>query len=379
MIAGFATRAIKCDGVHDWDLRNDCLLWSNFTGDVSIRSLRSTDGHHLNHSKTLDLAVHGIMPQIPTDTTWMKRPETHVLYTQLISSEEILVTVSFTLKDADSTGSRKVQKIIKFSERQGVLWSYSPNARIARPAVSKKFIYLVIHDKDRSSLMKLGQIDGSVIFDKPFDDNLRWEDAWTYMSLSLSVTEDWIYWNSATYSNIIFAASDGQVRYRDHESYFSLPVPSSIHVGFWTEWRNDTKLLTYNEGDAEFRVAQIILTNHFDHLNHVLDGDRSLFFHLVHDRLPVGSHDPFALLGISQAIPTSSMAVSNTETSMAPSGYSKITLPGKIGKSQPRRDLEIETSWFMEDDNILRMVNDYLVFKAPSDQSLVLVDFWPDW
>ena len=45
----------------------------------------------------------------------------------------------------------------------------------------------------------------------------------------------------------------------------------------------------------------------------------------------------------------------------------------------PRRVLELETPWEEHPDNFVGMVGDYLVYYMVMTQTLVVVDFWPQW
>ena len=169
--AGLATRANRCDNARDWDIRDDCLVWSNTNGAVSVQYLRSLP------SKSIELDFRRFFPQPIV-----------IEYLRLLPDTEKLVVTGLSSPRKDPNPWRP-EKLIKMSTQQTRSWIVNLEASISRPAIGTDSISLVqgppvndennhLVDNDHINLrfMKLKQSDGSVVLDMvlPSEEEKRW-------------------------------------------------------------------------------------------------------------------------------------------------------------------------------------------------------------
>ena len=387
--AGLATRAMKCDGVHDWDLRNNCLVWSDTQGAVSTRCLRSTSNEPINNSETVDLEFRRFFP-------WPIKIE----YVQIISKDEMLVTTSLDppysslshVSSQDSsitdTNPRRTEKLTKISSQGVVSWDIDLKASITRPAAAKDFVYFIqgseynskTDNDDVLSFLKINLQDGSVVFDIPLwlsklESTLKGNIVKDDRSLALSRNQDWASWKTHR-SRFILSTATGQVMYEYSQPFYIRPaIPSSVHAGFWEVHQHASMLLTYNETTAAFSSTPLDLPWGYESSIR-FDGDRSLFFRIRHDFSTSRSHDPFTSLGVSQAVPKEGQTT--PKEFVRADLNAPITLPSRSTKHE-RRDLELDMPWDLKTEDFLGIINDYLIYQSPNDKVLVLIDFWPNW
>jgi hypothetical protein len=171
--------------------------------------------------------------------------------------------------------------------------------------------------------------------------------------------------------------------------------------------------ITWNgdPNDFQLKYPEYILMYRPPHFEWTLDARSALFFRTQHTTLPqmVRQRVPLEQLLLyhpdrepARAFTDSSTNVqivtarqlANNSLFREPIIYYKfeetpvaITLPVPDGLPNQRRPLEMKIQfmwesmfgWQANDGDVLQTMGTYLVFHSGSDQSLVVIDFWPSW
>ena len=385
--AGFATRAIRCDGASDWDIRGNRLIWSKGDEEVSICDLRTADNKSILESELLSLDTSHSLPEVTG------RP-----YVRILPGGDFLITTltTFVIKDT----IKETHQLRRISAQGYILWSVELDAFMTRPAVGEDSVYFRrgpwYRDDSRTCKMSFAKYrlsDGSKIFDETMPPETQENRKIPSLdrSLVLSGNECLASWRRKTPGRgyvEIFSTSSGQLlktmyqpRSRNGPLLNSV-LPSFHTAGVWTTTSRTVKLTTYDEVPGSFLEAEYLYVDGDflpDPSSMAFDGNHSVFLHTVH--APVGwaprdnsRANPFAQFAISQVTPTSNDGLESPEGTA-------VTLPGRSKADGKRRDFELELPWELEDDegDFFGMMNDYLIYQSPKNGVLVLVDFWPTW
>ena len=409
LIAGLATRAIKCTGAYDWDLRDGILVWSNTEGQVLVRRLQSFNSEM---SKKPEFKHPNLLKRFPTAY--------RLQYVQPIPGGQ-LVTLEIHPSDNDSYSLRR-QGLAKISTSGKIDWSIKIEASISRPAISHDFI-CVIHgptgmdvsgnEYRRLSFQKISLDDGNILMDvdiPPANDTVH--DYFRTInsdnrSLVLSHDERFAMWIDNCCGRYVLCTTTGKLMH-SYASRVRHPndaaIPSSIHPGgFWDVHFPSSQLISYDEETETFEASDFILPEDSQTIGY--NGNHDLFCHIIHDKpLPNAKFnnfyhwgslgkarcmDRFARLGVSSAIRKKSRRRTHRSSSsslMRPGSNSiwpsktpaGITLPGQ-GEGEGRRDLMLKMPWKLCGNDYFGIVKGYLVYHNANDRVLVLVDFWPSW
>ena len=378
LAAGFATRAIRCDGAYDWHVNDDRLLWGQKKEPPSIRDLRTMDGRSIINPESIKLDISGAMPDRTTAN-----------YVQVIPGG-FLLTAPLSIK--------RTVKVSRLSAGGTALWSLDFKAPMTRPVIGKESIYFVhgpyLKNDGRDcaiSFAKHRLCDGSVIFDvsMPPATWIRSKMFHYDGSLLLTGSERLVLWGRMSCTDMyIFSTSTGQMLKRiDQRRYrrFSPPpqsvVPSTHTAGFWITSQDRTVLDSYKENSNSFKG---IKGYQFDGVDSndppfvTFGGDHAVFFHIRHPgvgrgaRLS-GSTNHFGQLAV---LPT---AHAPDRKSMSFDRAVPVTLPGRSKADGKRRKFELELPWEFVEGDFFGMMEDYLVCYNRENDFLVLVDFWPEW
>ena len=138
--AGFATRAFRYDGISNWDIHGNRLIWSEGDDNISIRDLRNPDDKSIIESDIMSLNTSHVLPEKTC------RP-----YVRILPGGDFLMTT--LLVDHTLTGTHRLSRI---SAQGTVLWSVELNAYMSRPAIGKDSVYLYVFSE--SMLPPLKQI-----------------------------------------------------------------------------------------------------------------------------------------------------------------------------------------------------------------------------
>ena len=407
--AGLATRAIKCTGAEDWDLRDGILFWSNTEGQVSVRRLQSFNSEM---SKKPESKHPDLLKCFPTAY--------RLQYVQPVPGGQ-LVTLEMYPSDNDSHSLRR-QGLVKISTSGEIDWSIKIEASISRPAISHDFI-CVIHgprgmdvsgnEYRRLSFQKINLDDGTILMDvdiPPANDTVH-----DYLrtinsddrSLVLSHEERFAMWIDNCCGRYVLCTTTGKLMY-SYASRVRHPndatIPSSIHPGsFWDVHFPSSQFISYDEETETFEASYFTLPEDSQIIGY--NGDHDLFCHIIHDRpLPNAKFnnfyhsggfgkarcmDRFARLGVSCPIRKKSRTRTHRSSSsrfMKPDSdmiwpsktRAGITLPDQ-GEGERRRDLTLKMPWKLCGNDYFGIVKGYLVYHNANDRVLVLVDFWPSW
>ena len=375
--AGFATRAIRCNGASDWHVHENRLLWGRMEEPRLVLDLRTVDGTSITESDSMTLHFSHPLPN-----------GTCRRYVQIIPGGDFLMT-TVLIQD---TGKR-AHKLKRISAGGSVLWSLNLKGTMTRPVIGKENIYFVrassLKDGVRTCKMFFAKrkiCDGSIIFDVPIPPGTRIRKKMLDYDGSLLLTgnERLVSWGKITRSEVyIFSTSTGQVLYTVHQPRSFSPLLQSVGsstytAGFWHTGERTTILSSYDEASNSFSEVQDYqvdggLTD--DPPFVIFDGDRSIFLRVLHSRAGYkgGRTNHFAQLAI---LPAAQALDSESESS---DSTIPITLPGLSKADGKRRDLEFELPWTFKEGDFYGMMNDYLVYHSRELESLVLVDFWPEW
>ena len=375
--AGFATRAIRCDGASDWHVHNDRLLWGRSEEPPLIRDLRDVDDRSITESDSVTLDITHAMPE-----------ETCRRYLQSLPGGDFLMT-TMLIKDT----AKKTHQLRRISARGSVLWSVDLESTMTRPVIGKDSVYFLhgpsLADDARERQMSLAKhrlCDGSIVFDVtiPSDIPIHRKMLDFDGSLLLTGNERLISWGRISRSDVhIFSTSTGEdlrtIRQVSNKKYSPLLqgiIPSTRTAGLWITKERTVRF--YDETSGSFSEVQRYKldeggTN--DPPFVTFDGDHSVFLRVLHHGLGHGAARTNSVAQLA-IVPTARASDSGSEWS-DPSV--PITLPGRTKADGKRRDLELELPWTFKKGDFFGMVNDYLVYHSRELEYLVLVDFWPVW
>ena len=281
----------------------------------------------------------------------------------------------------------KTHRLVKVSAQGTVLWSIDLEASMTRPAIGKDSVYF-IHgpcyktSKGSSKMLSFARhklCDGSKVFDVPIAPELQAHRKIQDLdrSLLLSGNECMASWRKNSNGDVyIFSTSSGQLlktieQYRIRNPPLLQSVVPSLHTpGFWITNSRTTKLTTYDEVSGSFSDVDFYYVDEkpFPHSGSTtFDGNHSVFLRIVHAAVDWYASDH------NGTNPFGQFAISPTE------GTATVTLPGRSKREAKRRDFELEVPWKLDEEDFFGMMNDYLIYQSPKNESLILVDFWPTW
>ena len=377
--AGFATRAIRCDGAPDWHVHENRLLWGRTEEPPLIRDLRTVDGRSITDADSIQL---DISHAVPNGTC--KR------YVQIIPGGDLLIT-TYLIKDHVN----KTHQLSRVSASGYTIWSIGMAGIMTRPVIGKGNIYFIhgpclendVHECEMS-FAKHRLCDGSIVFDMTIPSDIQIHKKMLEFDgfLLLTGNERLVSWGSIFRGDVhVFSTSTG-------ENLFTITkplkekcspllqgvIPSTHTAAIWITNHRTTTLASFDETSGSFsEVEHYQLDGGRTHHPRFItfDGDHTVFLRVLHPRVGArgGRTDPFAQL----AILLTARASGNISKS---SGLTvPITLPGRSKADGKRRELELELPWKFKEGDFFGMVNNYLVYHSRRLEYLVLVDFWPVW
>jgi len=403
LLAGNATRAIKCTDVTDWHIGNNSLVWLRARApgcyQILICALKSDDGVS---TKPFDI--------VELDAKDLDDRQVSIEYVQIAPDGELLVHLS----SLERCPGGVVEKLVKMTRGKAFTWQIKLKAMINRPVIGKSAIYFVRPRQElqpapiEAAFCKASLKDGSIIYEIPLPEEYGIKIGVPYRNTSLTLTPDesWAVWNDLEGKAYIFSTVSGQVIHTfPRSSNTSVVVVSSvgniirdIHNGWGYSRSHSTVIFFSKEADA-FATERLDLPMKPISESWCFDGDRPVFCYLLHEDTmqPVDipwppNHidhtalDPFTTIGIRPgevSLPTYRNGALHKEAeSYRPDGMQSVvtvTLPPRSMGEDKRRDLEVELPWSFHVGDYFGMYEDYLVFHSRLDDSLTLVDFWPTW
>lgn len=408
LLAGNATRAIKCAGVTDWHIGNNSLIWLKTRTPgcypLSICALKSDDGVS---TKPFDI--------VELDAKDLDNWQVSIKYVQLVPDGELLVHLSSLERYSGGSASFDiVEKLVKMTRGKVFTWQIRLKAMINRPAIGKDAIYFL---RDRQKLhapsmeaafCKASLRDGSVLYEIPLPQQYGINSGIPCRNTSLTLTPDesWAVWNDIDGRAYIFSTASGQVIHTFPRSFNRSVVVSSVDNKIRDIQRGQgysqphSTVVSYNKKADAFVTERLCMPVEQISESWCFDGDRPIFCYLLHERPIPPFHnltgtlnhienttlDPFTAVGIrpAEVSPPKYLhnALNNEPRSSTVDDMQSVvtvTLPPRSMDEAGRRDLEVELPWTISVGDYFGMSEDYLVFHSRSDGSLVLVDFWPTW
>ena len=381
--AGFATRALRCDGVSDWDIHENRLMWTKGDGDISIRDMRKPDDTSIIDLKIMNFDTSHILP-----------PNAWRLYVRILPGGDFLMTTRIVTK-IDTENVPPVDRLQRISAQGKVAWSVDLEACTNRPAIGKHNFYFVRSPWQRAdptsgkkrSFAKNRLCDGSMVFHTIMPADMQADITTMELdrSLTLSEGECVASWKMNYRGDLqIFSTSSGQhimtIQERDTtDGPLCVSVLPSFHTsGFWSSTSHTLRLFTFNETQRSHHdedCGYYFRNNLADPSVIAFDGGRWMILRIINADDTV-SHDRTIPFGKFSTLPAN---LFNAHRLPSPEYTTVVTLPGRSKAEGKRRDLELELPRKLEKGDFFGMMNDYLIFYSREDEMLVLVDFWPVW
>ena len=384
-------------------------MWLNSRREFSKISICALKGHNGVSTASFDVIELNAKNLVPS--------QMGVRYVQLAPDGQLIVQLDYlpySRMELDVLlGLCKSEEIlIKLSRDKAITWQVALKAMINRPAIGKDSIYYVQEQQESPSdlaqpaFFKADLKDGSIIYEVPLPSHLIIRIAHHNTSLKLTADESLAIWTDLDNKAYVFSTATGELIYAWDRPFSKDLVVSSTKNKFW-----DVQLDFDNFGSVEeshvhiksanpFMIERLCLPRaHFGE-SRFFDGDRLICGSLWHENpfperydlwppyrfRDMDVVDPFTVINILAGPDSTSKYLEYSRlnpTRLYPydcfADKTTITLPRRSTKERERRTLETELPWLIHDGDYFGMCEDYLVLHSRSDQTLLLVDFWPTW
>ena len=406
MISGEATRAIKCEKVQDWHIADNSLIWvgsPETNSQISIGSLKKPNGVSTKSFDTMEIEI-----------DWLSSKRGGIKYVQMTHDGDLLLRISafpFLYKCRRSGGEPAIfEGLLKMSLDNVCAWKLKLRASINRPAIGRDAIYF-IRAKDTPSTVpskrikarkrektfyKVSLKDGSIVYSVPFatEDGSSVSVPFLENSMSLTSNEEFAIWDSLDGKAYVFSTASGAVLHTFKRSGNGPLVSSATKNKIWDinidaeppHWTS--KIVTLNKDEKTIVEEPLHLPSLASQDSWCFDGDRQLMCVFEHPEakalldfpeqqlygVRLGIRDSFSLIGVRivEECPPPRSILQYRESA-------HITLPPHAGRGPNRRLLELELPWEIGMYDYFGMCEGYLVFHNRTEQTLILVDFWPTW
>lgn len=418
---GCASRAIQFNGVRDWHLNGNLLMFSNGADKAAVRTLRigTAGGAQLtSEDEPIEFGDK------------IQRSRVEAPYLQLTSDGDVVAVFRTYTSGAGFTDS-----VSLITTEEDNRWHLPLEGSICKPAIGKTAIYFIEAPKDNGSrashgpaFKKVSLFDGSLLYvtfppeinefglfvrrdreedlSGPFSkvtsttSGRKIEVAKLDTSLKLASNETMAVWSDLHLRVYVFSAVTGQILLTyDRLKHSTLSV-SAIEPQVWDlSFSRDltgVELLhfaSYNERTE--RLSCAFGGSRFGRNAHVasrfFDADYCIGFDFIHSMaiFDEKTRDPFTTIGIMGVQKRFDASPGLSYVWLKRRNYPNnppitsreaiwITLPPKKGQAY-RRILELETPWVVGKDDFFGMVNGYLIYHNSTDQELIVIDFWPEW
>lgn len=406
---GYATRAIRCSGATDWHIYQETLTWSNESGDISIRKLRTFDDSSLVSPEVIQLNIHNSVAHLP-----------RVKSVQLIAAGDMIVESSN--RDYEPPSDRILDcgnEIMRITQQGVVQWKVRSEFCLTKPAVGEDALYFVRllpatenpQNGREARILKVNLKDGSISFDVPVPtewSNRVWNTHWR-----LTSTERFLIWMGSDAKILIFCALSGQLfdKYTTHDG--STIVMGTVDDYYWHIGANRHAYQSCLRGIGGFcdqcsaRVSYDEKTFHrkseavlfcsdtwtelskfgrafcgdqpaFVFLNHIVHPTPGLDWRFLGQQEPTDPHTSVWIQCLDPIMKQNQQAPRYLEYNDT-SPLTRINLPSNSKENMERRPLEVQLPWKMKTSDFFGFENDYLIYHSRADEILLLVDFWPSW
>ena len=432
---GLATRAIKFDGVYDWHLNGNALIWSNGYDKASIRVLKAPNGTPLFSEDEVVQFDRSIPPYRSM------QPFYEIPYVQLTKTGDLIVLFRSYIPDANGHETiedpsqyrcpRSIDVLTKMTT-DGVQWQLLLRGSICKPAIGKDAVYFMEARPEGQfcgdhgpAFKKVSLATGIVSYStfppeinetgvfvrRDQEDNAtssghskvqtptpgrKIQVAKLDTSLKLAGNETLAVWSDLNQRIHIFSTANGQILFTYNRQDHTTLAVSAIKPQIWdicsrpdipgidavrlTTYDVRTEALTYSFTSGEKRAQQAA--------PRFLDADRPVAFDLCHSMniLDDKTRDPFTtmeIVGLEKTISEDRITLGDVvrpekvEDDSEESTF--VTLPPKPGQGNKRRVLELEAPWMVGKDDFFGLVDGYLIYHNLADKELIVVDFWPNW
>lgn len=298
-----------------------------------------------------------------------------------------------------------------------LLWRKELEPSIGRPALGKQAVYILCYrDPNPSSiqgeiaLVKMSLEDGSVLYRTQLDvSQVTSIEAVKDKHLQLTRDENFLVWRAFPHI-YVWSTETGKVVFT--QDMFGTPPTSPLRTlssegeDIWdmgntlydapNPGRSSTGRVKFKKSPLTIKIEDIHFPPGFrspsllSPVEWRFDGNHSTFFSLSHGLLPsrelewrfLGQNETTDVSTSISVAPMNIVLVEGLHDSfdvVQKGKQTQISLPSRTGKLGRSRILEADLPWKMAQDDFLGMENDYLVYHCPSNETLLLVDFWPDW
>lgn len=406
---GNATRAIRCTGALDWHLERDTLVWSNKTGNFSIRTLRSRNDN-----------LPTTAPATCFDFRSFKIPFVPMSSVQLTEDGNLIVDLQGDASSPLSSDWRWVQKLLKMTRQGVVLWEMVSTSSISVPAITKNDLYFVEHSLSPATsepvvaFVKMSLEDGSISYRIQLPDRYCMaQPNRSDRNLRLFSDEAFAVWRDDRNLAFVFSTKTGQVLQVYPRTTRTPPVvgrqssfvwdinPNLLNppADIYSFWPDPRPLQTFSQRVTFQEAAPVVkfeaisfphrIRSRYPHSEWRFSGDHFAFFYFTHvvlanvdfDRRFLGQNeptDPCTNVWVSMMEKFPSDQPDFFEMKEKASAV-QISLPSRSERLGCRRPLELALPWKMNEHDYLGMVNDYMIYHSREQEILLLVDFWPNW